>query len=152
MMSAPLALQGSASNEPGRGSGWLFHQAWIEADLSDAGRLRWDTSLAPWLLDRTPDGTWYLVGWTPSSSGIREYQLGRPSGGEKTFVAFRLTGDRWERIKVEEFPDTFKGPNLLVSSERMFSKQKDFIYFDGATHRGASLRAPLSNGDLLDLK
>ena len=138
--------------EPGRGSGWLFDQAWIEADLPDAGHLRWDTSLSPWLLDRAPDGTWYIVGTSPSSSSVFEYGLGSPTGIYKMFVAFHLVGNKWIRIKAAEFPSEFTKPNLLVYSRAIFGEKTDFLFFDGETYRRAPADPPLRKGDVLSLE
>ena len=131
--------------------GWLFQEAWIEAELPNAGRLRWDTSLSPWFLDRASDGTWYLVGLTSSYSSHHEYGLYHPRNAGALFVPYRLREGNWERILGKDFPAEFKTPNLLVYGELIFEPRPNGYYWDGTTYRGRPIERKFSNGDLLDL-
>jgi hypothetical protein len=102
-------------SEPGRGSGWLFDEAWLKARLPGIGETVWRGALSPLVLNVTPKGNWYLLGVTGSIRGEREYQLAEG----KRYVAFELTDRSWLRVPFADFPEEFQ-PNLLADTYTPF--------------------------------
>jgi hypothetical protein len=105
-------------SEPGRGSGWLFDEAWLKARLPSIGETAWQGALSPLVLNVTPRGDWYLLGVTGAYRGHQDYQL--PDG--KRYVAFRLRNGSWQRVPFTEFPAEFQ-PNLLGGTDSLFIKR-----------------------------
>lgn len=103
------------AGEPGRGAGWLFDTGWIEVEITDVGKVRWEGALSPLVLDFTNSGEWYLLGIVGSWRGWKNYGLPE----HKSYVAFVLRGARWERIPFDTFPKAFT-PNLLASRGQLF--------------------------------
>jgi hypothetical protein len=134
--------------EPFQKAAWLFQEAWIEGDIPEIGRFRWETSLRPWLLDRGQDGLWYLIGMFGAYSAQYEYGLYTPRAEIRPrYVPFRLRNGRWERIVARDLPEEFMSPNLLLYGETLFQPQKD-----GPTHETEVLKdfpRGFSNGDKL---
>lgn len=148
-------------HEPGHEPGALINETRIEANLPGAGELVWQTSLSPWLLDKSVDGFWYLVGKTMTLRGSKEYGIYVPIGGLRSpeFVAYRLVDHTWQRITVSEFPQDLKVPNLLVYSGAAFDPKHAFYHgpsgsayaFDDTKNISIPDLEPIVNGGLIDL-
>lgn len=112
-----LVDRGERRRRAGEGfsNGWLFDDAWLEANLPGVGKARWEGALLPLVLDVTARGEWYLLGVTQSSRGEKDYRLPE----HKRYVAFKLSQSLWERIPFAQFPDSFS-PNLLANTGRLF--------------------------------
>lgn len=99
--------------------GWLFDEAWLQANLPGVGPTRWEGTVSPLVLDVTPEGEWYLLGVVMASRGEKEYKL-----HERTrYVAFKLFGNRWRRVPFAAFPESFQ-PNLLANTSRLIWKEE----------------------------
>ncbi len=124
---------------------WRYGSGRLEAELPGAGKVVWDTTLKPWLLDKANDGTWYVVGRFED-----EFTRGGHDYGLKTgqFAAFRLVGSEWQRMR-DGFPSQFSSPNLLVESYNIFHGDSVRVY-DGQRYGGVSV-TPISEGGLLEL-
>lgn len=98
-------------------SGWsrVRGSIWADLPVPTKRRVAWESSLEPIALD-VIDGAAYFVGVAGGPAAI-EFRL--PYGEQQ--VAFRLSGDRWERIPVAEVPEAVR-PNLFVSSYQYFLK------------------------------
>jgi hypothetical protein len=148
--------------EPGHEPGMLFDESRIEVALPGSGTLTWQTSLSPWLLDKSRDGTWYLVAKTMTEKSSKEYGIDVPIGGMRSpeFVAYKLVGGTWQRIVGSDLPIEFVGPNLLISSSIAFNPTKSFhigpkgdilMYVDGKMKAVPPVE-PIVEGGLVDLE
>lgn len=126
----------------------------ISAELSGAGVVTWDTTLAPWMLDQAQDGRWYLVGRVDSFKAKQEYGLfDDEEGRTKDFVSYRLTARRWERIIAADFPGEFHGPNLIVYPRVLFEEVKhQRLYFDGTKLRPLPDGLPIADGAVVNME
>ncbi len=102
--------------DDGRGGlGWLFDEAWLQADLPGVGPVRWDGSLRPLVLDVTPERRWFLLGVVGAYRGWKDYGLPE----QKRYVAFELLGKTWQRVPFAQFSEGFK-PNLFANAYQHF--------------------------------
>jgi hypothetical protein len=134
-----------------RGDPWSYHS--IRADLPGVGVVTWNTTLAPWMLDQAQDETWYLVGRVDSFKSLHEYGLFDEPGRTKDFVAYRLTGKKWERIVAADFPGEFHGPNLIVYPQILFEEVKrQRLYFDGTKFQRMPDGLPIADGAIVNME
>jgi len=106
--------------------GWLLEQSDISAELPQpiGRRISWRGSLHPVVLDVQAEGAVYLVGLPPNGRAMSEWRLPR----HQLYVVLQLKGENWERISVEQLPESMQ-PNLFVSSYELFIRR-------GAPSRG----------------
>lgn len=101
----------------GMREGWLLEQSDIGADLPKpvGRRVSWRGSLRPVVFDVQPDGAVYLVGVPASGQARHDWKLPR----NELYAVLRLTGDKWERVALEQLPAAIQ-PNLFASSYQLF--------------------------------
>lgn len=120
--------------------GWLFDEAWLQANLPGVGKTRWEGALSPLVLDVTSKGEWYLLGVVRASRGEKDYRLSE----RKRYAAFKLHNNVWQRIPFSEFPEIFK-PNLLASTDRLeIGEAKNGMLVDFEMKRHLDSRPTLS--------
>ncbi|MCX7893694.1 MAG: hypothetical protein N2544_15175 [Burkholderiales bacterium] len=101
--------------EPGtRGSNGLFDEAWLVAELPGVGVVRSAGSLAPLVLDVSPEGRRFLPGVVRTYPGREDRAV--PAG--ERYVAFEPSGKGWQRTPLVQFPETFK-PSLVANAHRL---------------------------------
>ena len=123
-----------------RGSGWLFKESSIAAELPApiAKRVSLEGRLAPLVLDIS-DGVAYLIG-VPTAVGEDQWKVPR----HELYVAFRLGGEGWQRIPLRDVPESLR-PNLLASVRTLFVDR------DSATrHVTLDLKSKLDSRPELD--
>jgi len=115
--------------------GWLYERGSIRASLPApiSRTIQWEGTLQPILLDVFGSSTVYLVGVPGSGAAIEEWELlsGQAFRDDQPYVVFRLDGDKWNRIRLEQLPTEAK-PNLLANTRSFFDQYEELQLRSGS--------------------